>query len=193
MEFTNFIIGMIALVVGIVAMVMAAPPFFQMIYGRPKIRIRFDSTVERGVNLLLCNIYNLPVTNFFLKMLGVTRSPTDVFASFDVREHGTNKIIANSFRASLFDGKANVSGLTLVVKPPLPIVFSIMEHGDEGAFAHDCAPSQHKSWPLPPGEYFADVKIASGEYTVQAVAQSFTVDADKFASHWTARKIVGKW
>ena len=193
MEMTNFIIGVVALIVGVVAMLMAAPPFFQMIYGRPKIRIRFDSTIERGFNVLLCNVYNQPVTNFFLKKLGVTRTPTDVFASFDVREHGTNKIIANSFRANLFDGKANVSGLTLVAKPPLPIVFSIVEHGDKGAFAHDYAPSQTKSVLLPPGEYFADVKIASGEYTVQTVAQSFTVDTDIFASHWTARKIVEKW
>ncbi len=193
MEFTNFIIGIVALIVALIATAMAVPPFLQLIYGRPEVRVRFDATVEQGVNILLCNIYNLPVTNFYLKAIGVTRVPTDVFASFDVREHGTNKIIANSFRASLFDGKANVSGLSLTVKPPIPVTFTIVQHGDNGATVHDYAPSQQKILTLSPGEYFADVKIASAEYTVDAVARSFTVDIDKFASHWSARKIAEKW
>ena len=32
-----------------------------------------------------------------IERLGVVRAATDVFASFDIREHGANKVVANSF------------------------------------------------------------------------------------------------
>jgi hypothetical protein len=192
-EIANFIIGVAALVIGAVATIIAVPPFLQMIYGRPKILVRFDESVEQGANLLICNIYNRPITNWFLKKIGVARNATDVFASFNVRELGTNEILANAFRASLFDGKANMSGLSLASKPSLPIVFVVVEHNDSGAITINHAPSQSKKLVLKPGEHLADVKIAWGEYAVSAVSQSFTIDTDKFSTHWTARKIAEQW
>jgi hypothetical protein len=38
-----------------------------------------------------------------VERLGVVRAATDVFASFGIREHGANQVVANSFRASLSD------------------------------------------------------------------------------------------
>ena len=178
------------LILGLVALVIAIPPLLQMVYGRPKIRVGFDMSTEQGAKLLLCNIYNRPITNWFLKKIGVTLTPTDVFASFDIREHGTNKIIASAFRARLHDAKANTTGLSLAAKPSLPVVFVVIEHDDKGAITIDHAPSQTKELRLELGEYFADVKIAWGEATVRAVAQSFTIDANKDATHWTARKVI---
>ena len=99
MELLNFAIAAVGLVVAIVALVIAVPPFAQMIHGPPKVRLAFDVSTEQGATLLLCAIHNLPVNSWFLKKIGVTRTPTEVFAVFDIREHGTNKIIVNSFRA----------------------------------------------------------------------------------------------
>jgi hypothetical protein len=45
-----------------------------------------------------------------IERLGVVRAATDVFASFDIREHGANQVVANSVRASLSD-KACVGAL----------------------------------------------------------------------------------
>jgi hypothetical protein len=194
MELLNFVIGIVALVVAIVAVVIAIPPFAQMIRGRPKIRLAFDATTEQGAKLLLCAIHNLPVNNGFLRKIGVTRTPTEVLASFDIREHGTNKIIVNSFRARLTDGRnADAVGLLLVARPGPPLVFVVVEQGDQEARAINYAPMQCAKVALPPGEYFVDVKIAWGENAVNAIAQSFTVDTNKDGTHWTARRIKEQW
>jgi hypothetical protein len=194
MELLNFAIGVVALVVAVVAVVIATPPFAQMTHGRPKVRLAFDVSTEQGAKMLLCAIYNLPVNSRFLRKIGVTRTPTEVFASFDIREHGTNKIIANSFRARLTDGRnADSRGLILVARPGPPLVFAVVEQRDREATAINYEPIPCPNVMLLPGEYFADVKVAWGESTVNAIAQSFTVDANKDGTHWTARKIKEQW
>jgi hypothetical protein len=189
----NFYLALAGLVVATVAVILALPPLLQMMRGGPLVKIAFDATVEQDTQFLLCKIFNLPVRNWLLRKLGVARAATDVFASFDIREHGTNKIIANSFRASLSDTKSHATGLTLTIKPPLPVIFTVVAHDAKGALCEDHAPGQPQRLLLQPGEYFADVKIGWGEMTVRQVAQSFTVAGDKFATHWTARKIVENW
>jgi hypothetical protein len=37
------------------------------------------------------------------------------------------------------------------------------------------------------------LKVAWDESTVNVIAQSFTVDANKDVTHWTARKIKEQW
>jgi len=194
MELLNFVIGVVALVVAIMAVVIAVPPFAQMIRGRPKVRLSFDVSTEQGAKLLLCAIHNLPINSWFLKKIGVTRTPTEVFASFDIREHGTNKIIVNSFRARLTDGRnADAMGLILIARPGPPLVFVVVEQRDREATAINYEPMQCAKVALSPGEYFADVKVAWDESTVNVIAQSFTVDANKDVTHWTARKIKEQW
>jgi len=160
-ELLNFAIAVVALVVAIVAVVIAVPPFAQMIHGPPKVRLAFDVSTEQGATLLLCAIHNLPVNSWFLRKIGVTRTPTEVFASFDIREHGTNKIIVNSFRARLTDGRnPDAMGLTLVARPGPPLVFLVVEQSDREATAINYAPMQCAKVALAPGEYFADIKVA---------------------------------
>lgn len=193
MELVNFIIGLVALLIAVVAVLIAIPPFAQLISGRPKIRLSFDVSTEQEAKLLLGAIYNLPIQSPFLRKIGVTRTPTEAFAQFDIREHGTNKIIANSFRARLTDARdANLTALTLVARPGPPLVFVVVEQSDREAKAINYAPMQCAKVTLPPGEYFADVKVAWGE-RVNVIAQSFTVDTNKDVTHWTARKIKEQW
>jgi len=59
-------------VLGLVAHVVAIPLFLQMVCGRPKIRAHVDAPAEQAAKLLICNIYNLPLKNWFLKKIGVT-------------------------------------------------------------------------------------------------------------------------
>jgi hypothetical protein len=128
MELLNFAIAVVAIVVAIAAVVIAVPPFAQMIHGRPKIRLAFDVSTEQGAKLLLCTVHNLPVNSWFLRKIGVTRTPTEVFASFDIRQHGTKKIVVNSFRARLTDGRnPDAMRLILVARPGPPLVFLIVE------------------------------------------------------------------
>jgi hypothetical protein len=69
----------------------------------------------------------------------------------------------------------------------------VVEQSDREATAINYAPMQSAKVALPPGEYFADVKVAWGESTVNAIAQSFTIDANKDVTHWTARKVKEQW
>ena len=98
LDHADTIIGVFALIVGVVALLFALPPFFQMMSGGPKVRVSFDDTTERGVRFLLCSVHNLPIRNWALKTMHVTRTPTEIFAMFDIREHGTNRIVASAFR-----------------------------------------------------------------------------------------------
>jgi len=135
------------------------------------------------VKVLLCSIHNLPIRNRALKTMHVTRTPTEIFAMFDIREHGTNRIVASAFRPELTDMKSHTHGLTLTSRPPLPVIFTVVEHGDKGAFTLNFAPSEKAQLPLPPGEYFAEVKIASEETAVDQVARSFTIGPDEGQNH----------
>jgi hypothetical protein len=169
------------------------PPFAEFIWGGSKVKLRFGESSEQGHKLLLCEIHNLPVKSRFLRAIGITRSPAEVFASFDIREHGNNKIVASAYRALLTDGRnADVESLTLISRPGPPIVLVIVQHGDNGATATNHAPMQQSTAMLPPGEYFADLKVAWGE-AVSAVAQSFTVNSSKDGTYWTERKIKEDW
>jgi hypothetical protein len=193
MELANFVIGIVALMVAVVAAIIAIPPFAEFIFGVSKVKLRFGESSEQDHKLLLCEIHNLPIKSRFLRAPGITRSPAEVFASFDIREHGTDKIVGSAYRALLTDGRnADVASLTLMSRPGPPIVFVIVQHGDKGAATRNHAPMQQSNVMLPPGEYFADLKVAWGE-AVSAAAKSFTVASSKDGTYWTERKIKEDW
>lgn len=182
-------LGAIGVALGTPALIMAVPPFVQMLWGRPKIRLAFDASMQEGSNLLICAIHNLRVRNKLLKKLGVMRSETYLTSTFDIREHGTNKIFASSFRARLYDSASHVQGLALAVRPPLPVCFTILEHDDKEAISHNHAPSEETTISLPAGEYFAEVKIAWGDGDGARVRRSFTIGPNKEITCWTYRQI----
>jgi hypothetical protein len=124
MELANFVIGIVALVVAVVAAILAIPPFAQFIFGVSDVKLRFGESSEQDHKLLLCKIYNLPIKSRFLRAIGIARPPAEVFASFDIREHGTNKIVASAYRALLTGGRnADVVSLTLMSRPGPPNSF----------------------------------------------------------------------
>jgi len=175
MDHVDTILSVVGLIVGLVALAFALPPFFQMMGGGPNVRVSFDESNEQGARFLLCRIHNLPIRNRALRWMRVSRTPTEIFAMFDVREHGTKRILASAFRAELTDLKSHTHGLVLLNRPPLPVIFTVVQHNDEGAFTFNHAPSERERKPLAPGEYFATIKIASGEATVDEVNYSFTI------------------
>jgi hypothetical protein len=62
-------------------------------------------------------------------------------------------------------------------------------HNNEGAFTFNHAPGERDRLPLAPGEYFATIKIASGETTVDEVGYSFTIGQSRDGTTWASRKI----
>jgi hypothetical protein len=157
-----------------------------MVCGKPSVRLNFTESSEQGATLLLGRIDNPTILNRFLKVLGVMRADTRVFAVFDIREHGTNKIIASAFRAKLTDVSSNEDGLSLTLQAPLPLVFTVVEHADKGATTTSHAPSEEQCVPLPQGEYFAKARI--GFHGGRLVGRrSFTIAGKKDGTCWSYR------
>src|ERR1700691_6016597 len=179
MEIADFIIALVALVVAL----MGVPPFLGMMYGKPAIQVSFDESFETNGKYLLCVIRNLPITNRFLKLVGVTSTPTEVLALFDIQEYGTQKIIASAFRARLTNSANHMRGLSLVAKPPFPVAFTLAIHDQNGAHALNYAPSEKKTVDLPPGEYVAAVKIGLDDGTLFK-SRTFTVGDIKERTCW---------
>jgi hypothetical protein len=79
-----------------------------MFFGRPRIRTQFTEQIRADGKRLVCEIANLPVQSRLLRLIGVRRDATTIFADFQVREVGTNKIMVNMTRALLTDLIGNV-------------------------------------------------------------------------------------
>jgi hypothetical protein len=171
----------------VVALVVAVPPFIQMLWGRPRISVRFTESMEGAGQCLLCVIHSYPVAKS-LEAIGVKRDSTRVFVSFDIRKHGTKEIFASAFRARLIDIFSGDAGLSALLQPPLPVTFTVVSHTDGGAHAQSFAPSEGVTCALPPGEYLAEISVAWGT-TVTKYSRSFTIGSMKETSHWTVREI----
>jgi hypothetical protein len=96
-------ISIIALVLALVAL----PPTFQMIFGRPRLRTEFKEDITGAGKRLICEISNVPVRSRSLRFIGVRRDAAAILADFQVREVGTNKVIVNMTRALLADLMGN--------------------------------------------------------------------------------------
>ena len=180
------VVGIIGIVIATAALVMAIPPFLDLVCGKPSIRLSFADSAEQGAKFLLGRIDNRPIMSAFLKAMGITRADARVFATFDIREHGTNKILASSFRAKLTDSASHEDGLTLTLQAPLPLVFVIVRHDDKGATAINHAPSEEQILSLSPGEYFAEASVGfHGGVVVNK--KSLTISPNKDATCWNFR------
>ena len=69
MDHVDTILSVVGLIVGLVALAFALPPFFQMMGGGPNVRVSFDESNEQGARFLLCRIHNLPIRNRALTRL----------------------------------------------------------------------------------------------------------------------------
>jgi hypothetical protein len=89
MEVAGLVVGVIALVLGI----MAIPTILQMLLGRPKLTFEADEFTGSEAKILIVAIKNQPIKNWFLRLIRVEREIGDVTAFFDIVEQGTKRII----------------------------------------------------------------------------------------------------
>src|SRR5271169_3673399 len=93
MDIAALIIASMALVFSI----MALPTVFQMFFGKPNFRAEFGEFRDNGRRDLRFLIWNEPITNSLLKMLGVIRTPAEVTAEFSV-ERLSGEIVKTKIR-----------------------------------------------------------------------------------------------
>jgi hypothetical protein len=92
MALAAFIISIIALVVAMLTL----PTIFQMIWGRPRIMVRFDVIEVPDGRFLVASIFSYPIKNKLLRLLGVTRmAADDVNARVAIKERESQTLISD--------------------------------------------------------------------------------------------------
>jgi hypothetical protein len=175
-------------ILGVLAIVMAIPPLFQMFFGRPKLTFEADDFTGPDGRILVINAKNDPVRNRFLRWLGVERESTELLAFFDIQELGTGKILVRA-----------VSGLMQCV--PLrtigPVARSFVGFsvgltviGTRQGHAHIVDPRhQQGGIPIAPGHYLARITIIRGQYSYK-IDQRFRIETEDHRTIWDTRHVV---
>ena len=86
-------------IIGVVAFIMAAPTFLQLLFGQPKIAFAFDYD-DTGKNGRLLNVHlmNMPINDPVLKALRVSRlTAQDMCLSIRVLNVSTREVITDAF------------------------------------------------------------------------------------------------
>jgi hypothetical protein len=86
MVLAAFIISIIAVVVALVAI----PPFIQMYYGQPRLKVVFDNLVGYWI---YCKIQNIPIRSILLRMLRVKRDSVKISVEMGLIDINTGKIL----------------------------------------------------------------------------------------------------
>jgi hypothetical protein len=177
------IFGVASLVIGVPALVMAVSPFTQMLWGRPKLRFEFtDFTGHTGKNLI-CNIHNDPVTNWFHKIVGVSRDAGELYAFISIIEQGTNRIVPNALNipAIINDPIAGTLGRVAKCRPNYPVQFTIINCTTEGPKILD--PRNKYFIPVPNGHFVIEILIECGDrpYLHRKLV---AIDSDPIRTNW---------
>ena len=64
-------LAIVGIVIGVLAIAMAIPPLFQMMFGRPNLAFEADEFTGPEARILVLAIKNPPVRNKFLRWMGV--------------------------------------------------------------------------------------------------------------------------
>jgi hypothetical protein len=97
------IIGLVGFIIGLVAFLMAAPYFLQLLFGQPQIGLVFsyDDSESEG-RLIRIHLMNPPIKNRLLKAFRVSRLPAQsVCLSITVINNLTRQVIADSFTTEI--------------------------------------------------------------------------------------------
>src|SRR3984893_17823850 len=89
MHFTvDTYLSITGIVLGLVALAMAVPPFIQMFFGAPQIIIRLDhrQLINPNGKSLQVHVTNDIISGKWLRRLRVMRQPTDILAYFSISE-----------------------------------------------------------------------------------------------------------
>jgi hypothetical protein len=177
-----FTISVIALVLAMIAL----PPVFQMVWGRPNVDVIFsDSKDESNQRKYLhCQIVNLPLENRLLQKLGVYRRPIDdVHAFFSVEDIKTHKIVVIDIMASIYTTQ-NAEQMISVSLPAstIPALINLVEARNDG-YTNTIAHYEAKNIKLPVGEYRAFIRVKTSEKE-REFRRNFFVGNKQEDLHW---------
>lgn len=149
-DWVNFVLAM-------VGVLMAVQPFLQMIYGKPKLTVSFES-IGTPPCRMICHILNPPLMRGCAYRMGVrTMAAEDIIACFQVADAITKRIIVPSTFVEIFTGNAP-SGRVRIPVSGLPSMFRIANiHPDDGTVRIEQSGMQLP--PLQEGRYLVIVQL----------------------------------
>jgi hypothetical protein len=174
-------LGITGVVIGLPALAMAVSPFCQMIWGRPKLAIKFVEFTGTEGKDLICSIVNIPIKNKILKWIGVRREAGDLYVSFDIIEEGSNRLLFGSIPGVINDAAARKLALVSRARPNFPSVVSVILCRNSKTIVHD--PRGPKLIAINPGYYRARVLIACDDDS-QIADKSMKIDNDMVKTNW---------
>jgi hypothetical protein len=172
--------ALIALIISIVALMVAIitlPTIFQMIWGRPKLMVRFD-VIDRGAHRwLIAQIFNYPIKNRFLRLLGVrTEVAEDVNARVIIKEGHSQKVISSVVAdIKTYTGLPDAQRICLPASI-FPAAIGIVEvkSNRDKAIVYD------KRIHLKTGSYSVSVEVVSSYKTILAQGDLLVTDNHPF-------------
>lgn len=149
------IVATVALVVAVVAAKVAVSSALQMIWGKPDIEVIIETRDVNNGTSLFFSLRNKPITNHFLRAMGVYRRQADnPFFSFNIRDIETNVI------------KAQVRKQDLKISQSWED-FEVI-HIDNNGHAEI---TEKDGQILVPGKYYLELSIRADDYDKKYCAQ----------------------
>jgi hypothetical protein len=185
MQFTvDTDLAIAGIVLGLVAIAMATPPLFQMLWGRPRLHLAVDDFTGPDGKMLLVTIKNLRVENGFLRKIGVEREIGNVAAYFDIQEQGTGKFLQKNISGLIHNAMTKESGILTEAHPAFTVGVQIIAHQQNIAVIIDArAQPTALLKTIPPGDYVAHVTIIRGG-EVHTIAKNFKVGTLPHETFW---------
>ena len=185
METASFVIGVVALLVG----VLAIPTILQMYFGRPRLTFEADDFTGPDARILLIKIQNEPVKSKLLLLLGIEREPGGLLAFVSVQKLGTNEILVRAAPGLLNCTPLRSLGLSARALPGFVVGLAVISTRKGTAHIVDArAGDTDDGIPIAPGAYMANIAIVRGQRTYN-IKQTFTVGAEDHRTFWDSRKV----
>lgn len=176
MEQVGFVIGVIALLLGLLAI----PPILQMWFGKPKISLSTDEFTGTDGKQLLVTIRNKPTEKWLRRFL-VEREAGDVLGFFDIHELGSNKVVSADNAAQMFCAPTRESGLVIRAIPAFTSGFPVIHFRQNQAWIINARKDECSA--LPAGPYIVNAQVICGE-KVYRIMKQLRVGADAPTTFW---------
>jgi hypothetical protein len=165
---------------------MAAPPIFQMLWGRPDLDVYTDEFAGTDGKVLLVAIKNKLLRNKFLLSIGVEREIGNVQVFFDIQEQGTGKFIAKDVPSWTINTATRERGVTAQAHPAFTIGAWMINHKDTSAVIIDGGTARRSGSPLKTideGNYTAQVTVIRAS-EVYKLRKDFKIGKQEWGTFW---------
>jgi hypothetical protein len=182
MHFTiDTYLGIAGIILGLVAIIMAVQSFFQMNWGRPKIKIGFDEGHEEGRKVWLGLVQNEPIMKNWLKKIGVHREPVVIRVTFKIFK-STNELAVQRTFVLLKSADGNRAE-QIELRTPLPVPFVIAACQKDSTAIYAVNLKERTSTVLSPGQYVVHIEVLAEE-SMHEAKSSLIVGNTAGKTHW---------